>query len=120
MKQFPDSEEVEAKYCEVMEIRDLYWVQQLMVEKQLPTSINSRFFGRVQAILGEVQTIIKRLEDSLVYIRRWGTEMWDMNFSEIELRRRFERSDNHPCNLLQPFVVEIPVSGVISTEESGD
>lgn len=103
-----------------MEIRDLYWVQQLMVEKQLPTSVNPRFFGRVQAILGEVQTIIKRLEDSLIYIRRWGSEMWEMNFSEIELRRRAERRDNHPCNLLQPYVIEIPISGVVSPEEYKD
>lgn len=100
-----------------MEARDLYWVQQLMVEKQLPTSFSPRYFNRLQAILGEVQTIIKQLEDAVIYIKRWGSQAWRMDFSEIELRRRADRPSNHPCNLLQPYVVEIPMSGVASPEE---
>lgn len=96
-----------------MEKRDLYWVQQLIVERQMPARADIPIPPEMRTVLGEVRMVIKKMEDSMVYIRRWGKlQQWNMDFNMIESHHRDQRPENHPCRLLAPYIIEIPISGV--------
>lgn len=93
-----------------MEIRDLFYVQQLMLEghPQLPEPD----MQPSQSLLGDVRMMVRKIEESAVYIMRWGWgQGWKMDFDTLEQRRHAERSENHPCNLLVPYIVKVPISG---------
>lgn len=108
--EYPDTLELEQLYCDVVERRDLYWVQQLIVERQIPA--NSAVPPELRFVLGEVNMMIKKIEDSMVYIRRWAKlQGWKMDFDTIEACHRDLRPGNHPCRLLAPYIIEIPISG---------
>lgn len=86
----------------------MYGVQQLVIERQIyPDSP-----VRMHIVLEEVRMIIQRIEKSMVYLRRWAkSHGWDVCFGDIEWRYYLERrSSNHPCFLLQPYIVEIPIA----------
>lgn len=109
-EEYPNPMELAQLYCDVVERRDLYWVQQLIVERQIPT--NSATPPELRLVLGEVNMMIKKIEDSMVYIRRWAKlQGWKMDFDTIETRHRDLRPGDHPCRLLAPYIIEIPISG---------
>lgn len=110
---------LQSQYCNLIEERDLYWIQQLVIELKIPPEIHSHRAALERIVLREVKMIIHRIEKSLVYLRHWSkSQGWNMDFFTIEYRYHFEqRSDKHPCHLLQPYVVEFPVE---LTEEYPD
>lgn len=108
---FPDADTLEGEYCRVIELRDLFWVQQLMLERQLPPVEYAELFTQIQTLLRDVHTIIDTIENSMIYIRHWGEKIWKMDFDDIEMRRQRRRPTTHPCTLLRPYIIEIPISG---------
>lgn len=99
-------------YCRVVELRDLFWVQELMLEKQLPPPAYADLVLEIRELLGDVQTIITAIENSMIYIK-WLAERSGqiVDFGDVEIRRRNRRPRNHPCSLLLPYMVEFPISG---------
>lgn len=112
LQRFPNAKAVEKEYCRVMELRDLFWVQALMLERQLPTAEQTALFLKIHALLKEVHTIIDIIENSILYIKYWGqTGGRKIDFDKIEMQRQELRPASHPCKLLQPYIVEKPISG---------
>lgn len=110
LKYYPRPSTIENEYRHVMEIRDLFYVQQLMLEAhpQLPEPDAQPS----QPQLGDVWMMVRKIEESAVYIMRWGwVQGWKMDFGALEQRRHAERPDDHPCNLLVPYIVKVPMSG---------
>lgn len=109
------------EYSDVVETRDLFWVQLLLLERQVPALIYPDAPLRVYMLLGEVKMVITRIEDSMAYMRRWGAEQgWKMDFNSIEEQLGDNRSSKHPCCLLAPYIVEIPVSGTLPPDDEDD
>lgn len=108
------------QYCSLIEKRDLYWVQQLVLELKIPAGGSLNSPNRPLIILGELRMVIERIEKSLVYMRRWAkSQAWNVDFTIIERHyQREQRSRDHPCRLLQPYIVEIPVA--LPPEEYSD
>lgn len=98
----------------MVEKRDLFWVQLLLLERQVPTLIYPDAPLRVYMLLGEVKMVITQIEDAMTYMRRWGAEQgWKMDFDSIEERLGDDRQSGHVCRLLAPYIVEIPISGAL-------
>lgn len=100
-----------------MEKRDLYWVQQLIVERTVPSGVNSEsdIPTEVHTVLGDVRMMVKMFEDSMVYMRRWcRMQGWKGYFTKLEKRYYKQRSPNHPCRLLEPYIIETPTSGALT------
>lgn len=94
---------VEQMYREVVEIRDLFWLQEVMLERQLP-SPDLQYSSKVLALLREVRMIVQQHEDSIIYIERWCKHQgWEMDLSMIELRRRVNRSPLTHVTFLHPI-----------------
>lgn len=108
------------QYCSLIEERDLWWVRQLVLELKLPGGVHLNSPVRLLIILGEVRMVIARIEKSLVCMRLWTkSQGWNVDFTTIEYHYQCEqRSSNHPCRLLQPYIVEIPVA--LPAEEYSD
>lgn len=101
----------------MVEKRDLFWVQLLLLERQVPALICPGAPLRVYMLLGEVKMVITQIEDSMTYMRRWGVEQgWKMDFNSIEERLGDDRQSEHACRLLAPYIVEIPISGALPPE----
>lgn len=121
-QRLPDAKAVEEEYCRVVELRDLFWVQQLMLERRLPApdSEDTELFLKIHGLLREVHTIIDIIENSILYIKYWSQGGGrKIDFDNIEERRQELRPKSHPCMLLQPYIVEIPISGTLTPLPNG-
>lgn len=100
------------QYCNLIEERDLYWVRQLVLELRIPAGFYPAGPIHARIVLGELRMVIQRIENSLVYMRRWSrSQGWNVDFNTIEYYyHREKRSSDHPCRLIQPYIVEIPVA----------
>lgn len=82
-----------------------------MIERQVPP-IDDPEFLKIHALLREVETIVDLVENSILYIKFWAQKGgWKLDFDAVEMRRQKERPKSHPCMLLQPYIVEVPISG---------
>lgn len=89
----------------------MYWVQQLVIERKIPASFYSDSPVHVRTALGDVKMLIQKVEKAMVYVRRWAVmQGWKMDFNMIETRYYHKRPNNHPCRLLEPYIIEIPTA----------
>ena len=94
-----------------MERRDLYEVQRLMLEMQLPPRFIDHFPALAQ-VLASVQQAVCFHEESVIYVKNWvAIRQWGLDFKSVEMRRRRMLAADHPCILIQPFVDEVPIAG---------
>lgn len=105
--------DIRKEYEYVMNLRDLNWVRQLMLEKQLldRPSCQDENLGPPQQdmpwqLLDNVRTVIRRAEDSVMYIKEWSNlYRLGVDFDEAECCRCRALPPIHPCNLIRPYLV---------------
>lgn len=101
------------EYEYLMNLRDLNWVRQLMLEKQLldrpvyqedtsgllPDDIPWQ-------LLEDVRTVIRRAEAAVFYLKRWCQLLVPgADFDKVEMFRRRGLPQSHPCNLIRPYLI---------------
>ena len=91
-----------------MNLRDHVWVWQLILETQLcKRSYCVQKPGQLVPwqLLEDVRAIIKRAEESVMYVKNW-CEVHELGicFDKLEERRRQTLPQSHPCNLIRPYV----------------
>jgi hypothetical protein len=92
-------------YYYVMEVRDLLWVWQMSLERQMRYTPLGQFSKSKLEALEEVQMMVRETDESVKYIMRWSRlQGWAIDFTATEKKRLKSRGDNHPCNLIRPFI----------------
>ncbi|KAF9456113.1 hypothetical protein BDZ94DRAFT_1276510, partial [Collybia nuda] len=105
IKNYPHPPYIEIEYKHLMEIRDLFCIQQLLLEKPqfIPSSSECP-----APLLEDVLMMIRSTEESIAYVIHWAMNQgWDMDFDLVEERRQKARDKDHPCNLLLPFINKV-------------
>lgn len=93
---------IEVEYCRILNLRDLYWVQQLMTEKRLGRHLY-RYISFKH--LADVRTMVNRAEEAALYVKEMA-ELggWTLDFNAINQRRCAALSADHPLCLIQPYI----------------
>jgi hypothetical protein len=88
-----------------MAMLDLLWVQRMLLEKQLRcTTGHDPFLTLTREVLEDVNMMTREVEESVMYAMHWSRSRWEIDFAAAEKQRLASRTDNHPCNLIQPFI----------------
>jgi hypothetical protein len=93
-----------------MNLRDLNWVRQLMLEKHLLERSDETSGLPLEDIqwqlLEDVRSVIRRAEVAVVYLKQWSNLMGlKADFDWVEICRRRALTRTHPCNLIRPYLV---------------
>lgn len=93
---------IEAEYCRILNLRDLFWVQQLMTEKRLGRHLYKYISFKH---LADVRTMVNRAEEAALYIKEIA-EMsgWVLDFNAMNQRRCAALPADHPLCLIQPYI----------------
>lgn len=98
----PDPSAVEVEYNRTLNLRDLFWVQQLMMEMRLGRHLSQYISSKH---LSDVRRVVAQAEKAALYVVEFSSAQgWDLNFSEMDKRRRAALSRSHPIFLIQPYI----------------
>ena len=95
-----------------MNLHDLNWVWQLMLQKQLldrPTYQDES--GMLQdnilwQLLEDVRTVIRRAEAAVLYLKQWShIHGLGNDFDKVEVCHHRALPHTHLCNLIRPYLI---------------
>lgn len=105
-----------------MEIRDLIWVQQLVMEMQMGVGVGGSymdFFETSQDFLADLRMIARSTEVAALCIKDLSAELGlQVDFNRVDSMRKAGRPQSHPCCLIQPYLDHYDSDGSDSTELS--
>lgn len=94
------------EYCYVIGLRDLFWVRRLMLERELLRK--SRTGLGLWQLVDDAKAIVTYCEEAVMYIMHWSElQGWTINFEKMEGRRQEQRTEDHPCNLIMPYLIPL-------------
>ena len=101
------------EYHYIMNLRDLNWVRQLMLEKQLleRSGYQDETSGLpvedIQwQLLEDIRSVIRRAELAVVYLKQWSNLIgMKADFDQVETCHCRALPRTHPCNLIRPYLV---------------
>jgi hypothetical protein len=99
-QKFPHVQRIAEEYHNIIEIRNLYWIQRVLLEMQLP----ARYLAGFPLLYDQrirIRSIIDRCEQAMVYMKCWADQQgWKLDFQAIEMQSH----ENNIFNLLEPYI----------------
>jgi hypothetical protein len=104
---FPKAVNLRREYGRVMELRDLYWIRQMILQDQFHLSSHLNQFPALECLLDHLRLMVRSCEESAIYIKDWAKSKakWNVDFDLIEEQRRRSLPVTHSSRLIQPYLV---------------
>lgn len=115
----PNPQAIEAEFCRILNLRDLFWVQQLMMEIRLGRRLY-RYFSSKH--LADVRRVVTRADEATLYLKDFAEdEGFDIDFDAMNDRRCAARPLTHPLYLLEPYIqLDVTLLDIYYSDEKSD
>ena len=88
------------KYGNILYIRNLHWIQQVLLEMKMPAQYLS-IFPPLYDQRVRIRATIDRCEESMLYIQQWADEQgWRPDFKKVEMKNQ----ETDIFKLLEPYI----------------
>ena len=98
---YPDVRTITDKYGNILYIRNLHWIQQVLLEMKMPARYLFSIFPPLYNQRVRIRMMIDGCEESMLYIQQWAAERgWRPDFKKVEM----ENQETNIFKLLEPYI----------------